>query len=76
MRLVIEPWGEVIVMTPSLLYVIAVRGPYSGSLEVEIAAGELTVYGWAGSTAVVLRDGIQVLACSVPVPSLPESGVT
>lgn len=70
-RLIVEPWGEIIVMTPLAKYCIVAQGPSSGCLEVEIGTGELTVYGWCGSTAFVLRNGIRVLACSVPVPAIP-----
>ena len=54
----LEPWGEEYLMAPRATFEVVARGPEGGTLEVESASERVTVWGWAGSTVTLARDGI------------------
>jgi hypothetical protein len=56
----LEPWGEEYLMAPGATFEIVARGPEGGTLEVESASERVTVWGWAGSTVTLARDGISL----------------
>jgi len=71
-RLHIEPWAEELAISTNTTYQIVAEGPLSGCLEVEIAEGTITVYGWPGSVLTVFHGKKALCECSTPAPPLPE----
>ena len=48
-RLVLEPWGDEILVSPGATAKVRFSGPPGGELEVEATDGEIRLYGWEGS---------------------------
>jgi hypothetical protein len=54
---VLEPWGEIYRMPAGATFDVLGESDEDGKLEVEVVAGRITVYGWAGSTVEALFEG-------------------
>jgi len=50
LRLRIEPWGREFDLAEGAAQVLDFAGPDGGMIEVEVRPGEITVFGWVGST--------------------------
>jgi hypothetical protein len=72
LKLYLEPWGETLWIPPTLTYRVVAKGPEGDSLHIEVAVGEITVYGWPGSVLSVFHSAEPVMECRVPVPSTPQ----
>ena len=74
----VEPWGDEIPLPAGGSFHVRAEGPPQGELEVQVAAGRVTVWGWPGSTLSVFRpDGTQVDHPGRPrVPDVPPGMTT
>lgn len=73
--LYLEPWGEEYALAPNAALDIVAEGPAGDSLEVELGADHITVYGWSGSVVTLFQEGIEIgagLGRRTPVPPLPQ----
>jgi hypothetical protein len=74
----LEPWGEVYDMPRGAIFEVVGRGPEGDSLQVDVTAGRITVYGWAGSAVQLLHEGVELgpsLSDRVRVPeAAPATG--
>ncbi|WP_027482355.1 hypothetical protein [Deinococcus pimensis] len=71
--LVVEPWGEEVVLLAGMTVTVIVRGVRAA--EVELVWGEqyFTLFAAPGSTLAVEDErGSRVLDIEIPVPGLPE----
>lgn len=71
-QLDVEPWGEQIQLPTDQPYEVVATGPAPSCLRVEFEPTRFVVYGWPGSTLIVLKDGQTVVECSIPVPAIPK----
>jgi hypothetical protein len=71
-QLDVEPWGEQIQLPTDEPYEVIASGPAPTCLRVEFEPTRFVVYGWPGSTLVVLKEGQTIVECSVPVPAIPK----
>lgn len=72
----LEPWGEQFAMAPAESIDLIANGPRGHHLTAEIGESDIVVWGWAGSTIVIFRDGMEVEsgAATIPCPTaLPKS---
>ena len=70
----LEPWGEEYEMPPGAIFQVMAHGPRGDALEVDIADGQITVWGWPGSVVALFHEGAELGAGRwgrSPVPSLP-----
>jgi hypothetical protein len=70
---VLEPWGEVYVFSPGDELEVRMKAPEPGVPEVDVTDEALTVFGWAGSTASLFKNGEELGAGSyerTPVPTI------
>ena len=63
LRLILEPWGREYDLAPGLGQWFEFDGPDAGLIEVRTRPGEMTVYGWVGSS---VNDGIYPEGPRVP----------
>lgn len=72
LALYLEPWGEELLIEPNATYELAARGPEGDCLHVDLAPGQVTIYGWSGSVISVYHKGEILLNCETPAPAIPE----
>jgi hypothetical protein len=53
----LEPWGEQYPMASEAIFDVVARGPKGDSLEVELTAEQIVLYGWPGSRQPPSRRG-------------------
>lgn len=70
--LCVEPWANEIPLSSGDAYQVIFEGPEGNFPAVEWSRNRITLYGWSGSVAQVLLDGIVVLSCATPVPEIPR----
>jgi hypothetical protein len=63
LRLILEPWGRDYDLEPGVGQWFEFDGPDAGLIEVRTRPGEMTVYGWVGSS---VNDGIDPEGPRVP----------
>lgn len=68
----LEPWGRTFDLAGGATQNLDFEGPDGGLIELEVRPGEVTVYGWVGST---VDDHVNPETGS-PVPQTPKSGDT
>lgn len=56
-RFALEPWGEEYTLPSEMTLEVTARGPEGGTLEVDLAADGVTVWGWAGSVVSLAENG-------------------
>lgn len=66
LRLVLEPWGRQYDLESGAAQRLDFSGPDAGMIEVVARSGEITIYGWTGST---VHDGVHPQG--PPVPPTP-----
>ena len=49
LTLCLEPWADEHPIPPGKKFTVSAYGPRPAMLEIEIAPGRVTLYGWAGS---------------------------
>ncbi|HUS14337.1 MAG TPA: hypothetical protein VM536_04875 [Chloroflexia bacterium] len=57
LRILLEPWGDQYTMQPDDLFEVEAKGPAGDRLEVAVAPGTVTIYGWPGAMVRVLHNG-------------------
>jgi hypothetical protein len=71
----LEPWGEQYKLAPEETFEIVTRGPEGDSLEVELAADQIILYGWPGSVVTLFYKGGELGASDAertPIPATPR----
>ena len=63
-----EPWAEGLAFPAGTLVELRGSSPIDGELEVDATEERTAIYGWAGSTLLVLVHDIEVLSFQQPVP--------
>jgi hypothetical protein len=59
--IILEPWAEQYWLAPGDQIEIKAHRRSAGHLELEVTKAALIVYGWAGSTVRILRDGVELI---------------
>jgi hypothetical protein len=68
----LEPWGELLSISPDTTFEVVAEGPPGDYLEVRFREGHITVYGWSGSVVSVFQEGTLLRECKIPVPATPR----
>ncbi|NUP09162.1 MAG: hypothetical protein HOW73_24185 [Polyangiaceae bacterium] len=71
--LIIEPWGDELVIGPRQRFTVRFRAPTRGASETHRAPGAVTVFAWSGATAEVLDGDRLVRDYPTAVPPLPPA---
>lgn len=71
--LVLEPWGEEVVLLSGVTVTVTVHGVRAQQVEFVWGEQDVTLFAAPGSTVEVADEqGVQVLELDLPVPGLPE----
>ena len=80
LTVIFEPWFSTYDIPAGQHVVVSSKGPVGDGVEITIGANSCTVWGWPGSSTVVLHNGEVVIdwrelkVPSTPVPGLLELG--
>lgn len=69
----LEPWADELMLSPGTAYDLVIESHQSGYSELVFDVKRITVFAWEGAVASVSREGTIVMACKIPVPTLPLS---
>ena len=68
----LEPWGEQIPMEPGVSFDVLVEAEQEGFVEVEYGDHGIIVWCWAGSTAKIFCEGVEIgIAEGLKRPNVP-----
>lgn len=71
--LVLEPWGEEVVLLSGVTVTVTVRGLRAGEVELVWGEQDVTLFAAPGTTVEVEDEqGLQVTEIDLPFPALPE----
>jgi hypothetical protein len=66
-----EPWGQEHTLAPSATFEVVGQGPPNDGFEVVIGPDYVEVWGWWGSNACLLSEGVEVSRGAFRVPAAP-----
>jgi hypothetical protein len=70
--LCIEPWGDVIFIGAGAKVSVVASGPTGDCLHVEVGQGNISIYGWPGSSLSVFSGENLIREFPNPVPTTPS----
>jgi hypothetical protein len=72
-RFVLEPWGESYPFAPEDQFVVEFEGPPPADPEVVDEEQSVTVWGWAGSIARLLKNSVEVGNSTLARTAVPDA---